>query len=204
MMLFDTKKETVTSHLKDLIQLSYRLGATNAGIISPMDISVEDDLVSFCREPRCENYGLSPSCPPHVAGPSGFRSLLKTAKHAIVIRIVVPSAVLFSNERREVMALLHEIVAGIEQAAVRMGYADAKAFAGGSCKNIFCHEHANCRRLSKKGDCRNPQHARPSMSGFGINVSKLMKAAGWSGVINSPAADSDTESMSWVTGLIVI
>jgi predicted metal-binding protein len=203
-MSFDTKKETVTSHLKELIQLSYRLGATNASIISAMDISIEDDLVSFCREPRCENYGLSPSCPPHVTGPSGFRALLKTVEHAIVIRIDVPSSVLFSNERREVMALLHEIVAGVEQAAVRMGYAYAKAFAGGSCKNIFCHDHADCRRLSKKGDCRNPQYARPSMSGFGINVSKLMKAAGWPGDINPSGLDSDTESMSWVTGLIVI
>ena len=33
--------------------------------------------------------------------------------------------------------------------------------------------------MSKKGTCRNSDQARPSMSGFGIDVASLFKAAGW-------------------------
>ncbi|QTA84698.1 DUF2284 domain-containing protein [Desulfonema magnum] len=198
------RQDKADRNLKKLVHLAYQRGASGAQIISPDDISAEENLANFCREPRCENYGLSPSCPPHVSGPPGFRELQKKMSHAIVIRIDVPSAVLFSAERGEVMKLLHEIVAGLEQEAVNMGYSASKSFAGGSCKKIFCHDHAVCGLLSDRGQCRNPQHARPSMSGFGINVSELMQTAGWPGDINIRNTDSDTASMTWIAGLVMI
>jgi predicted metal-binding protein len=100
--------------------------------------------------------------------------------------------------------LFQKVVAAIEQAAVRMGYSAPKAFAGGSCKKNFCHEHTGCRIVSEGGECRHPQYARPSMSGFGINVSELMKVCGWPADINIREAGSGTDSMSWVAGLIMV
>ena len=190
--------------LKELIKQAYRSGASSAAVISTGDISVEDDLADLCREPRCESYGLSTSCPPHVSGPSGFRELLKKFKHAIVIKIDVPLEILLSSERSDIMRLLHEIVAGIEQAAVKTGYPSSKAFAGGSCKKIFCHDYEGCRVLTEGGECRNPQHARPSMSGFGINVSKLMKVAGWTMNRYTREADPGKASTAPICGLILI
>jgi predicted metal-binding protein len=172
-------RQHALSDLNVLTRLACRLGAGKAAVIPAEAISVEDDLANLCREPRCENYGLSPSCPPHVCGPAGFRSLLKRYRHAIVLKIELPFDVMFSAEITDYMGLLHEIAAGVEQAAVQMGYRDARAFAGGSCKRIFCGDHAECRVITGDGPCRNPQKARPSMSGFGINVSKLMQTACW-------------------------
>lgn len=202
-MTLESTFETRLHHRNELLAVAFRLGATKVAIIPASAVCVDDKLAEICREPQCENYGLSPSCPPHVSGPDGFRTLLKTASHAVVVRIEVPSAVLFSEERNEVMALLHEVVAGVEKTAKQLRYPKPTAFAGGSCKTIFCHDHFECRRLSKKGTCRNPQYARPSMSGFGIHVSKLMSAAGWSGE-KETANDPDTEPMSWVTGMVLI
>jgi len=191
-------------HLYQLVQLAIQSGASRAGIISVENISAEDDLAALCRKPQCKNYGLSASCPPYVSGPAGFKKLLENMEHAIVVRIDIPSAILFSNERLDVMRLLHEIVAGVEHAAVNMGFKDSKAFAGSSCKEIFCREYAECRVISNNGKCRNPQSARPSMSGYGINVSKLMAAAGWPSKINMHQDETNEESMSWVAGLILI
>ena len=190
--------------LKELIKQAYRSGASSAAVISTGDISVEDDLADLCREPRCESYGLSTSCPPHVSGPSGFRELLKNFKHAIVIKIDVPLEILLSSERSDIMRLLHEIVAGIELAAVKTGYPSSKAFAGGSCKKIFCHDYEGCRVLAEGGECRNPRYARPSMSGFGINVSKLMQASGWTMNRYNSEDDPDTASTAPICGLILI
>ena len=198
------KKAETDLNLKELVRLACSLGVSDAKIISSGDIMVEDHLASLCKEPQCENYGLSPSCPPHVSGPSGFRKLQKSIKHAIVVRIVVPSAALFSDERWGIMRLLHEIVGAVELAAVGMGCSDSKAFAGGSCKKIFCHDHEGCRRLSEDGECRHPQYARPSMSGFGINVSELMKVCGWPADINTREPRSGADSMSWVAGLVMV
>lgn len=202
MAVFD--ENTSARHLKELVKLAYRLGASNAGLVSARGIRVEDNLAALCLKPRCEHYGLSPGCPPHVSGPAAFRRWLKKCRHAIAIRIVVPSSVLFSGERREVMQLLHEIVAGIEQAAIDRGYTGSKAFAGGSCKDIFCRTHTDCRVLSGNGSCRNPQSARPSMSGFGIHVGGLMELAGWPADTGSRNTAADPDPTSWVAGLIVI
>jgi hypothetical protein len=40
---------------------------------------------------------------------------------------------MFSNERKDVMRLLHQIVATVEQKAIELGFGKSKAFAGGSC-----------------------------------------------------------------------
>jgi len=190
--------------LEDLTQLACRLGASNAKIIRASDISIEDDLANLCREPQCENYGLAASCPPYVSGPSGFRELLGKFEQAIVFKIDIPSEILFSSERPEIFRLLHEIAAGIEQSAVQMGYRHSNAYAGGSCKRLFCQDHAECRVVSGGGECRNPEFARPSMSGFGINVSKLMQAAGWTMNPTTEGTAQDKTSMGTVCGLVLV
>ena len=201
-----TQEETSSKELNALIQLAYRSGAGEVGITSASHVPVEDHLANVCREIRCAAYGLSPSCPPHVSGPSGFRELIRKTRQTVVVRIDIPSSVMFSNERNEVMQLLHEIVSSVEQEAVRLGYTESKAFAGGSCKKIFCREYPECRVLSEQGECRNPQTARPSMSGFGINVLKLLKKAGIP-TDKTPTPNQTgyhEESMSWVAGLVMV
>lgn len=194
----------INSHLDHLLRIAFQSGASRAGLIPVEEISAEEDLASLCRKPQCRNYGLAAGCPPHVSGPSGFRKLLEKMRHAIVIRIDVPSSILFSDQRHDIMKLLHETAANIERSAVEMGFTLSKAFAGSSCKKIFCHEHAECRVISDNGKCRNPQSARPSMSGYGINVSKLMTSAGWPSKMNMQQDQKDGESISWVAGLILI
>ncbi len=203
-MVLVRKNDGNSLNFEKLVHLAVSMGASNARVISSREISVEDELAKLCKEPRCGYYGLSPSCPPHVSGPSGFRRLQETIKYALVVRIIFPSCVLHSDERREVLKLLHEIVACVEQEAIGMGYVNSKAFSGGSCKDIFCHNYAECRRLSGDGECRYPKHARPSMSGFGINVFRLMKSCGWPVKINTGKVRSDSEPMTWVAGLVMI
>ncbi|RJR54419.1 MAG: DUF2284 domain-containing protein [Desulfobacteraceae bacterium] len=190
--------------LKMVMEEAKKAGATELAVLAAESIVAEDDLARKCREPRCENYGLSRSCPPHVAGPAAFRKLLEEYSHAVFFRIDVPSDVLYSSESREIFQLLYEVAAGIERSAVRMGFPAARAFAGGSCKKIFCRDQRECRALTGKGDCRNPAHARPSMSGFGINVAKLFQAAGWTMNIAARDSISKTDHSASVCGLVLI
>ena len=189
--------------IEQLTALARSMGASDVQVISPGVIKIRDELAKLCKENRCPEYGLSRSCPPEVAGPAAFRELKKRYDKALVIRMVVPSAALFSHERPEIMQLLHEIVSGVELAAKKMGYDRAMAFAGGSCKSTFCREFANCRVLFEGGQCRNPDAARPSMSGFGIDVKHLMAACGWP-VDIANADETENGTMSWVAGLILL
>ncbi len=207
MNLPDQQKATgrdAEAAMQALLQAAHRAGASAAAVLPAGDIVSEDKFAEMCREPRCENYGLSPGCPPHVAGPVAFRKRLARFEKAIFFRIDVPAEVLFSSERRECFQLLHEIAAGIEQKAVNTGFKRARAYAGGSCKQLFCFDHPECRVLSNKGTCRHPQLARPSMSGFGINVARLVEAAGWpvSGI--TPDAAASGRRSENIYGLVMI
>ncbi len=188
---------------KLLIQMAHDAGAVEATIISTKDIIIEDELAHLCKDPGCENYGLSMSCPPHVSGPSGFRKLINNYDKAIVFKIDAPYDALFSNERNDWFRLLHEIASGIEHGATSMGYKEPKAFAGGSCKQIFCSLYIDCEVVARNGKCRNPESARPSMSGFGINVKKLMEAAGFT-MDDSEDQPNHKPSIGTLSGLVLI
>ena len=184
----------------ELLELARHLGAADASLIEAKDIVVKDELAGMCLEPRCDGYGRSLSCPPQVAGPQGFREMMPEYSAALVFKLEVPKAVAFSFERNEVLALIHEIGAGIEKAAREQGAVKARAFAGGSCKELFCADYPECRVLDEGKACRNPHLARPSMSGHGIDVGKLMETAGWPQKL---VVDKD-EPMATFTGLVLL
>ncbi len=187
-----------------LLELAISLGASNVELISSTDIIVKDHLALKCKEPQCENYGLSFSCPPYVEGPTQFRNLIQTHPIAIALRLVVPASMLLSWERIELGKVLHELVASVEGEAKQLGYSKSSAFAGGSCKELFCADHLNCRRIAENGTCRHPLMARPSLSGYGVDVFQLMKTCGWETNLNKGVETPSADQLSWVAGLIMI
>ncbi|UCF91002.1 MAG: DUF2284 domain-containing protein [Desulfobacterales bacterium] len=197
-------RKTIDDILESLIQVAHQNGASDAKAVSTADVTVDESLTNFCRDSGCENYGLAVSCPPHVSGPAGFKELLKDYTRAVVFKIDVPTETLLSKESLEVFRSLHKIAANIEKAAVEKGYNRSKAFAGGSCKPLFCQEHPDCRVLSENGKCRHPHIARPSMSGFGINVSQLVKTAGWQMDRITRETDPEAVKIAMLCGLVLI
>ena len=185
---------------ESLLDLARHLGANEAVLIDAAEIVVNDDFAGMCLEPRCDGYGRSLSCPPHVAGPEGLRQLLPEYEKALVFKVEVPKEVAFSFERNEVLALIHEIGSGVEKAARKQGAKKPRAFAGGSCKELFCADFPECRVLHEKKPCRNPQLARPSMSGHGIDVALLLESAGWP---QSSLVDKQS-SLATFTGLVLL
>ncbi len=180
------------------------MGATDAVLLPAPAIQVKDSLAQKCSQPKCINYGLSKSCPPYVGGPEVMRQKLAGFSWAVFFRIEVPSDILYSIQSQELFQLLHETAAGLEQSAKHKGFASAQGYAGNSCKKVFCQEHLECRAANQDGICRNPDRARPSMSGFGINTSKLFQAAGWSQKGRVHCNGNERVNMSSICGLVLI
>jgi predicted metal-binding protein len=191
------------SHEK-LLERATLGGASDAVLISPRDILINDELAERCVLPRCENYGLSAGCPPHTTGPEGLRKFLTNCQRALFFRLDVPAEVLYSSDNRELFQLLHEVAAGVEREAVRLGFAQAAAFAGGSCRQLFCYEKRECRALLAGGRCRFPEVARPSMSGFGIDVGHLLRLAGWANRLGKLGGDGQEQGTTSVCGLVLL
>jgi len=190
--------------IERLARVAVTLGASEAKGITSADIVVKDQLARKCIEPGCENYGLSYSCPPYVDGPDAFRTLITTHTRALVLRLIIPSRMLLSWERTDLGRLLHELVATVENEARILGYSKSTAFAGDSCKKLFCGDHLGCRRIEENGPCRHPGLARPSMSGYGIDVFQLIKGCGWETNLNHGEEKPAEDQLSWVAGLIMI
>jgi predicted metal-binding protein len=187
-----------------LIERALEMGAGRAAAIDPSEISVEEELAARCHTPRCENYGLSPSCPPHVGGPEEFKVLAEKMDIAVLFTIDLPSEILLSSQRQDAGKYLHEIAYEMQKTALSLGAAEVRGFAGGSCKKIFCGSHKSCNVVNNKGPCRNPGRAMPSMSGYGINVKKMLGSAGLTLWV---AADRDNEekpSMGSLAGLVLV
>lgn len=188
-----------------LRQEAANFGASACAVIPSREILIRDKLASLCNgEYTCPNYGLGTSCPPHVEGPGQFRRWQIKSQSTLVLKIDIPSFVMFSQEIHGVMRLLHEIVAGVEKKAVAMGFRNSKGFAAGSCKDLFCGERANCLVLTEKNPCPHKDSVRPSMSGFGIDVTQLMASCGWSGQMAKKSDAANEPSLSWVAGLILL
>ncbi len=191
--------------LEQLTREAKSLGANASAIISSKDIQVKENLAALCNgEYTCPNYGLAASCPPNVEGPVTFRKWQAQSKYSITVKIELPASIMFSDDRKEVMQLLHQIVAGVELKAQEIGFGKAKAFAGGSCKELFCGDQKECCVVEKHKPCRFTEFARPSMSGFGIDVTQLMKSSGWSTHKAKKDNASDADDLSWIAGLIVL
>jgi predicted metal-binding protein len=179
------------------------LGASAASIIDAGAIVVKEELAGLCEEPRCPSYGQSASCPPHVAGPRGFREMLERFSEALVVKLDVPTECLLGDARTEVFQLLHEIVSKVEAEAARRGRPEARGFAGGGCKRLFCPVEPDCQVLVQ-GRCRHPYLARPSMSGNGVDVSKLVESAGWTMIRADSSTDPETTPLSPLVGLVLL
>ena len=191
--------------LEPLASEAKKLGATSSAIISSEEIQVKDNLAALCNgEYICPNYGLAASCPPHVEGPVEFRKWQAQSKYSITVKIELPASVMFSDERTGVFQLLHQIVAAVEQKAIETGFKNAKGFAGGSCKELFCEDQETCCVVAENKPCRHIEVARPSMSGFGIDVTQLMLSSGWPAQKAENKSSSDKDATSWVAGLIMI
>jgi len=191
--------------LAHLTQEAKRLGATSSAIISSKEIQVKDNLAALCNaEYTCPNYGLAASCPPYVEGPVEFRKWQAQSKYSITVKIELPTSVMFSDERKGVMQLLHQIVATVEQKAIEIGFGKSKAFAGGSCKELFCEDQEKCCVVAENKPCRHIEFARPSMSGFGIDVTQLMLSSGWSAQKAENKNSSNKDALSWVAGLVML
>jgi len=206
MIDYESHIDKSNSKIDELVQIALQIGAgiIDVVVISTSDISIEDNLANMCREPICAFYGLSANCPPYVSSPSEFQNMLRIYKYALAIKIDVPIGWLNSDDRLVVMKLLHEIVADIERAAIKLDYTNSKAFAAGSCKEIFCNKHLRCRLLTDNGECRHPKYARPAIEAYGVNVHDLNRTAGWSSDQNSREATIDKASIGAIYGLVLI
>ena len=178
----DMRRSQLMEDLENYQRISLELGASEAKIIKTKDIPVEEAVVVKCQIPGCYGYGICAHCPPHAPKPAELRKYLEGYEKAVFFIKYVPTELLLRHrddkERRDAFRSIYDIVSKIEAMAFYDGYYLSFGFAVGSCKTTFCGPDKSCTVLEEEV-CRFPFVARPSMEAVGINVYKMVAAAGW-------------------------
>jgi predicted metal-binding protein len=159
------------------------MGASHAAIIKADQIPVDDRVTLKCRVPRCFGYGVSANCPPNALKPAELRDHLANFQWAVFFtKDVAPEVIVRDREtikeRVAVYKDIYTIVSELESMAFYDGHYFAFGFGAGSCRHTFCGQEKTC--LAMQGErCRFSLIARPSMEAVGIDVYRMVAAAGW-------------------------
>lgn len=188
-----------------LIAHARALGADDAVAVPADSLVIKEHFAALCAEPhRCPSYGLAPGCPPHAMPPSLFRQQLKNYRHILVFKIDVPAVDLLGEKRLPVARAIHWIAAGLEQEARAQGFPQARGFAAGSCKELFCGEEDVCAVLHLRHPCPYVDRARPSLSAVGVDFSALAASVGWEYGAIDPNQTGGEPAMGLMAGLVLL
>jgi predicted metal-binding protein len=143
---------------KDLIEaVKKKAGVKDARIISPGDVETAAWVRLKCQF-GCDGYGQTLVCPPYSPTPQQMREVLDSYKRAILIHFA-------PNSR------IKATVVELERDFFLRGAWKVFGIGAGSCS--LCEE---CDL--EQNQCRNPEHARPSMEACGIDVFTTAKKVG--------------------------
>jgi predicted metal-binding protein len=179
----DMNEARLAQDLERYVAKAIELGASNAIVVKADDIPVDERVTLKCRIPRCFGYGVSAHCPPNALKPAELRELLKKYQWAVLFIKDVPSEVIVRDratikERVAVYQEVFKIVSEVESMAFYDGHYLAFGFGAGSCRHTFCGQHKSCQAMEGER-CRFSLLSRPSMEAVGIDVYRMVAAAGW-------------------------
>jgi predicted metal-binding protein/DNA-directed RNA polymerase subunit RPC12/RpoP len=189
---------------KDLMQYARSLGASEARMFGVERIRIDENFRSLCEKPRCRNFGKTINCPPHSMMPQKFKEYLNSFMYVLAFKFEFPLDMLVGAERLIKLRLLHDTAVNIENHAKSIGFERARGFSGGSCFRTYCSEFDDCAALEKNGECRFPDKARPSLSGFGVNWHELSKTLGWQMLKDQDGNPNPKSETVMISGLVLV
>ncbi len=182
-ILLNVDKRTAAEDVDRYAKLAVEFGASDAKVIAPSMVVIDERARMKCKVPRCRFWGQAYYCSSEAPSPDEMRNILPKYEYAIFIRCDVhPVEDYADRARSREMARgysrkLADIIGKIEALACHEGYYFAMGFGSGTCKSTFCLGQ-DCAVVSGYG-CRFPLKARPSMEVTGMDAFKLAASVGW-------------------------
>lgn len=142
-------------------------GADGARAVAVADVMLHQWTLLKCRY-GCPDYGRRLSCPPSSPPLDDLRAALIGYRSALLVWVDVAGGQEEETARRR----LHEALLALERDAFLQGSHKALAFGVGPC--LWCGDEP----CPDDGTCRHREKLRPSLSGCGVDVFALARAAG--------------------------
>ena len=166
----ETTDDATTGTADDLAGWCDRAIALGAEAATPLatDRVVTAEWVRLKCQYGCDGYGQRRSCPPDSPTPAQTRRVLDEYRRAILLRRG-PHDLYDEHDRHE--AVLRRAAIDLERELFLAGHHKALSLCNGPC--------SVCETCDRDRPCVDPDHARTSMEGCGIDVFATVRAAGW-------------------------
>ena len=158
---------------KKLKELALTSGATRAEVIPAEQIETDPSFRLLCEQNTCGAYGKNWACPPDVGEIHELIARLGTYRYILVYQTVYALEDSFDIEGMETAKIQHgKLVQIMRKRVGEMDLPRCLHLGAGGCD--VCPV---CARATDE-KCRFPDRMTASLESYGINVSKLAKAAG--------------------------
>ena len=181
----DIPPSKIENDLERFKRMAIDLGATEAAIISPDEIIVDERVRAKCIYPKCSFYGTNINCPPHSPDLDFVRKLIARYTWGILFCIkgdpkdfVGPDFLKRVGRKNRAKSILNTICSEIESRAFYEGYHLALALGQGPCKSFWCPDQP-CSALESEKMCRFSLKARASVEAVGIDAFTMAAKRGW-------------------------
>ena len=158
--------------MDNILKQIKELGATNAAAINVCDIPFAPELIEFCNQNSCGNFGKCWVCPPLVGEIDVLIDKVKKYEKMLVFQVIYPLEDSFDfegmMEAQKEFRILTDKVADLCKAE----YPDMLMLSAGGC--AICNE---CTAPTGE-PCRFPEKARPAFHAVGIDVFKTVRRLG--------------------------
>jgi len=154
----------------DILALVLAHGADKAGLIKAARVPFDPVLRKACEVNTCGQYGANYGCPPHVGGIEECIAHAKEYEDLLLFQTIGALEDSFDVEGMDAAGQHHRQVARAVFEALDMS--DKLMLSAGGCRLCAC-----CAVHTNEA-CRLPHKLIPSLSAYGINVSKTAALAG--------------------------
>lgn len=158
---------------KKLTDIAIVRGAAHARVIDADKVPFDPSLRQLCEMNSCGMYGKNWMCPPALGEVDDLIARTRDYKYALVYQTIGELEDSFDYEGMEKAGEIQNAVTyGIEDDMVSLPISSFLHLAAGDCK--LC---PTCSKIEDE-PCRHPDKARPSLSAYGVFVSKLAELCG--------------------------
>lgn len=161
--------------MKELLDEALRQGAFKAAFLQPEQIILSADFRAICASNQCGSFGRCWMCPPAIGPIDALMAEVRRYPHALLYQTVSAIEDSFDIEGMFAAGNAHT------QMSQRL-HAHAKVLLKAPFLHLTCGGCHLCAVCAKRANepCRHPDHALPSLEGYGVDVYRTAASAGLS------------------------
>ncbi len=152
------------------IEAAKATGFTNAALLDPQILRVQEEVRAMCAVDKCHAYSHNWTCPPECGTLAECGAKIAAMRQGLLVQTVGALEDSFDVEAMEALSKAHLSHFHALADRLRAAFPEVLCLGSGGCRL--------CETCAYPAPCRFPERACSSMEAYGLLVSEVCKQAG--------------------------